>query len=69
MNLGKDYGRLIRTDRVRAGLSLRDAARICNMTDVEYAEVERGLRSLPVEAERELYDSMATLRRQMQEGG
>jgi transcriptional regulator with XRE-family HTH domain len=54
--VGKEYGKMIRDQRVRAGLSLRDAARICAMTDVEYAEVERGLRHFLVETERKLFD-------------
>lgn len=60
---GKEQGRLLCERRVQAGLSLRDAARIVGCSDVEYGEVERGIRCLTVEAERRLANAINAARR------
>lgn len=52
--LGKEYGCILRDMRVSAGLSLRDAARIVGLSDVEYGAVERGVRGLDVALEHRL---------------
>ncbi len=54
MGPSKEYGRILRDMRVSAGLSLRDAARVVGLSDVEYGAVERGARSLDVALEHRL---------------